>query len=322
MEENHRSIADYPLICVVGPTAVGKTALAVALAQQFDGEVINADSRQVYRGMTIGTAKPTEQELASVPHHLFDILDPCESFGLALFLDLAEKTMQEISGRSRLPIVCGGTGQYVWGLLEGQNVPPVPPDPQFRLELEGEAKTFGAEKLHRQLAAIDPARAAALDSRNVRRVIRALEIYHVTGCLPSEFLSAGKAAAGNSLVLGLTMPRDLLYRRIDERVDRMMRDDFLAEVKALMEAGYEMGEGPLASPGYRELGKYLTGDLSLQEAISRAKTQTHRLARRQYTWFKPSDPRIQWRDASEPGLPDKAEALVVSFLESQLPVIQ
>ena len=322
MDGNHRSIAEHPFICIVGPTAVGKTALAATLAQLFDGEVINADSRQVYRGMTIGTAKPTEEELASVPHHLFDILDPNESFGLALFLDLAGKTLQEISGRSCLPIVCGGTGQYVWGLVEGQRVPPVPPDPRFRTKLEGEAETVGGEELHRQLAAIDPARAAALDSRNVRRVIRALEIYHVTGRLPSEFLSAGEPAVGNSLVLGLTMPRDILYRRIDERVDRMMRDGFLAEVNALVEAGHKMGEGPLASPGYRELGKFLAGDLSLQQAVSRTKTQTHRLARRQYTWFKPSDPRIQWLDASEPGLPDKAAAMVVSFLESQPPVIQ
>ena len=322
MDGNHRSIFDCPLICVVGPTAAGKTALAVALAQQFHGEVINADSRQVYRGMTIGTAKPTEQELVSVPHHLLDILDPSESFGLALFLDLAGKSLQEISERSRLPIVCGGTGQYVWGLVEGQNVPSVPPDPKFRADKEAEAERAGADALHRQLAAIDPDRAAALDSRNVRRVIRALEIYHVTGRPPSEFLSAGEADAGNSLVLGLTMPRDLLYRRIDERVDRMMRDGFLAEVEALVEAGYEIGKGPLASPGYRELGRFLAGDLSFQEAVSRAKTQTHRLARRQYTWFKPSDPRIQWLDASEPGMPDRAAALVGSFLDSQPPVIQ
>ena len=322
MDKDHHPFSDCPLICVVGPTAVGKTALAVTLAQRFDGEVINADSRQVYRGMTIGTAKPTWQELASVPHHLFDILDPSESFGLALFLDLAGKAFQEIWERSRLPIVCGGTGQYVWALVEGQRVPPVPPDPLFRIKLEDEAETHGADELHRQLASIDPARAAALDSRNVRRVIRALEIYHVTGRLPSEFLSAKEATAGNSLVIGLAMPRDLLYRRIDERVDRMMRDGFLAEVKSLLSAGYKVGEGPLASPGYRELGKFLAGDLSLQEAVSRTKTQTHRLARRQYTWFKPSDPRIRWLDASEPGLPDKAAAMVVSFLESQPPVIQ
>ena len=322
MEGSQRTIADYPFICVVGPTAAGKTALAVALAQQFNAEVINADSRQVYRGMTIGTAKPPEEELASVPHHLFDILDPSEPFGLALFLDLAGKALQEIRERTHLPIVCGGTGQYVWGLVEGQRIPPVPPDPHLRLRLESEAETLGGDELHRQLAAIDPARAAALDSRNVRRVIRALEIYHVTGRLPSDFVSVREAAAGNSLVLGLTMPRDILYSRIDERVDRMMLDGFLAEVEALVDAGYEMGKGPLASPGYRELGNFLVGDLSMEEAVSRTKTQTHRLARRQYTWFKPTDPRIKWLDASASGLPDEAAALVVSFLKSQPPVIQ
>ena len=301
---------------------MGKTALAVALAQRFDGEVINADSRQIYRGMTIGTAKPSEEELASVPHHLVSILDLPEPFGLALFLELAGEAIRGIGERDRHPIVCGGTGQYVWGLVDGQKIPAAPPDPQFRSKLEGEAEESGADELHRQLTAIDPARAAALDARNLRRVIRALEIHHVTGRLPSEFLSEREATAGNSLVLGLTMPRDLLYRRIDERVDRMMRDGFLAEVEALAEAGFPMSEGPLASPGYRELGQFLAGDLSLEEAVSRTKTQTHRLARRQYTWFKPSDPRIHWLDASEPGLPDRAAGIILSFLESQPPVIQ
>ena len=322
MDGNHRSTVDHPLICVVGPTAVGKTALAVALARQFDGEVINADSRQVYRGMTIGTAKPAGDELAAVPHHLVDFLDPSESFGLALFLEYAGNALREIAGRGRSPVVCGGTGQYVWGLAQGQQIPAVPPDPLFRSTLEVQAERLGADELHRQLAAIDPARAAALDARNMRRVIRALEIHHSTGRLPSEFQPAPEATVRNSLVLGLTMPRDLLYRRIDWRVDRMMRDGFLAEVKELADAGFPMGKGPLASPGYRELGLHLAGELSLEEAVSRTKTQTHRLARRQYTWFKPSDPRIQWLDASEPGLLDKAAALVVSFLESQPPVIQ
>lgn len=316
------SSPDQPLLCIVGPTAVGKTALAVILAQRFGGEVINADSRQVYRGMTIGTAKPTLEEQAAAPHHLLDLLDPSESFGLALFLDKASEALREIRVRNRLPIVCGGSGQYVWGLTEGQRVPAVPPDPAFRTEMEAEAARLGAGALHRRLADIDPARAASIDARNVRRVIRALEIYHVTGRLPSEFQSAERQPAGKVLVLGLTMNRQALYRRIDERLDRMMRDGFLAEFKALADAGHEMGEGPLASPGYRELGRFLAGDLSLPEAVSRAKTQTHRLARRQYTWFKPSDPRIQWLDASEPGLADKAAALVVSFLESQSPVIQ
>ena len=315
-------MSSEPLICVVGPTAVGKTALAVSLARRFGGEVINADSRQVYQGMTVGTAKPTAEEVAEAPHHLIDILEPSERFGLALFLEYAMEAVRDIRGRGRLPIVCGGTGQYVWGLVEGQRIPAVPPDPLFRAELEAEAELVGADALHLRLASIDPARASALDARNVRRVIRALEIHHVTGRLPSEFLSAGEPSAGNALVLGLTMPRDALYRRIDERVNQMMQDGFLREVEALAEAGYLMGEGPLDSPGYRELGQYLAGEMSLDEAVARTKTQTHRLARRQYAWFKLSDSRIRWLCAEDAELPERAAAKVSAFLESEPPVIQ
>ena len=321
MTANKPPLPSEPLVCVVGPTAVGKTALSVELARRFGGEIINADSRQVYRGMTIGTAKPTEGERAVAPHHLVDILDPSESFGLGLFLEYAHEALRDIRGRGLLPIVCGGNGQYVWGLAEGQQLAAVPPDAEFRAKLEAEAERVGVEALHRRLAAIDPARAAALDARNVRRVIRALEIHHVTGRLPSE-LQPVSTQAGNALVLGLAMSRDLLYRRIDERVDRMMADGFLEEVEELRAAGFLMSSGPLNSPGYRELGQYLDGELSLEEAVERTKTQTHRLARRQYAWFKPGDPRIHWLDADEPGLVENAAASVSDFLNLRPPVIQ
>ena len=310
---------------MVGPTAVGKTALAVALGQAIGGEIINADSRQIYRGMTIGTAKPSAKEQAAVPHHLVDILDPLESFGLSLFLQHAAVAMRGIRKRGLLPIVSGGTGQYVWGLAEGQSVPSVPPDPGFRKKMEAEAERLGATGLHRRLAAIDPARAAALDPRNVRRVIRALEVHRATGQPPSASQHEPKRLLPHVLVIGLTLPREELYRRIDHRVDCMMRDGFLDEVESLASAGFPMGAGPLASPGYRELGQHLEGALSLEEAVARTKTQTHRLARRQYTWFKPSDPRIRWLDASEPDLHDKAAGMVASFLENlenRPPVIQ
>lgn len=310
-----------PLIYVVGPTAVGKTALAVALGKQFGGEVVNADSRQVYRGMTIGTAKPTEAERAVAPHHLIDILDPPENFGLGQFLERANDALRDIRERGMVPIVCGGTGQYVWALAEGQQLAAVPPDPEFRAALEAEAELAGAEVLHERLAVVDPARAAVLDSRNVRRVIRALEIHHVTGRLPSE-LQPVSAQAENSLVLGLTMPRDALYRRIDERVDRMMADGFLREVEDLRAAGFPMNTGPLNSPGYRELGQYLDGEMSLEEAVERTKTQTHRLARRQYAWFKLSDPRIRWLDADDPRMVETAGSAVSDFLNLRPPVIQ
>ena len=311
-----------PRIAIVGPTAVGKTALAVELCQRFGGEVINADSRQVYRKMDIGTAKATPAELELAPHHLLDLRDPSEQFGLGAFLPLAEAASHDITSRGKVPIVAGGTGQYVWALLEGQTVPDVPPDPEFRAVLEAEAEVEGGgPALHDRLRQIDPARAEALDARNVRRVIRALEIYHVTNQKPSEMVQVD-ATSGNYLALGLTMDREPLYQRIDDRVDAMMEAGFLAEVERLAEEGYHMGKGALDSPGYRELGQYLTGQLSLDEAISRTKTQTHRLARRQYTWFKLSDPRINWLDNSETGTLERAVELVEAYLSETSPVVQ
>ena len=310
-----------PLIAIVGPTAVGKTRLAVDLCRRFGGEVINADSRQAYQGMDIGTAKPTPDELSQAPHHLLDILDPQESFGLSTFLSLAEAAAADIYSRGKLPIVAGGTGQYVWALLEGQKVPAVPPDPEFRASLEKEAEERGAQALHDRLRQLDPVRADALDPRNVRRVVRALEIYHATNKKPSE-LAHDADTAGDYLVIGLTMERKALYRRIDDRVDAMMQAGFLAELERLAQAGYPMGQGALDSPGYRELGLHLMGELLLDDAVSRTKTQTHRLARRQYTWFKPSDPRIMWLDATDSGMPERAAELVSAYLSETNPVVQ
>ena len=306
-------------VCVVGPTAVGKTALAVALAQQVGGEIINADSRQVYRGMNLGAAKPTAAEQAAARHHLLDLLDPGESFGLGAFLIYAADALRDIRRRGQAVIVCGGTGQYVWGLVNGAGLPAAPPDWELRAKLEAEAARSGGEALHRRLAAIDPVRAAALDARNVRRVIRALEIAEVTGQRPSEFRPAAGGAPLDALVLGLTMPRADLYRRIDARVDRMMAEGFLDEARGLAAAGFRLGEGPLNSPGYRELGQYLDGDLTLDEAVQQTKLKTHRLARRQYTWFKPTDERIRWLRADDPRAGEQAAAAALGFLEGRSP---
>ena len=310
-----------PLIAVVGPTAVGKTSLAVDLCQRFGGEVINADSRQAYRGMDIGTAKPTPEELSKAPHHLLDLLEPSEDFGLGAFLPLALEAAADIAGRGKLPILAGGTGQYVWAMLEGQTVPAVPPNPELRASLERVAEEEGAKALHDQLRQVDPNRADALDPRNVRRVVRALEIYHATNQKPSEF-APGLPESADYLVIGLTMDRQALYRRIDDRVDIMIQAGFLAEVERLAQAGYPMGQGALNCPGYRELGLHLNGELSLEDAVSRTKTQTHRLARRQYTWFKPSDPRIKWLDAVATNVAEQAAELVSAYLPAGRPVIQ
>ncbi len=260
--------------------------------------------------MDIGTAKPTPEERTRVPHHLFDILTPAENFSLGQFLSMARTAIDDIIRRDSVAIVVGGTGQYVWALRQGWEVPAVPPNMEYRAELEATADEQGGHALYQRLQRLDPKRAAELDPRNVRRVIRALEIHHVTGTAPSDF----QPASGRQLhgpVIGLTVARELLYERIDRRVDHMMDSGFLAEAKNLAALGFNLGEGPLACPGYRELGKYLAGEMPLDESVRVTKFQTHRLARRQYTWFKPGDPGINWLDGLDPGLEAKAQNLAL-----------
>ena len=301
----------HHLIYIIGPTATGKTALGIAMAQRLGGEIVNADSRQVYRYLDIGAAKPTPEEQNQAVHHLLDLLPPDENFSLGMFLSLARTTIADLQERRQLPILVGGTGQYAWALYEGWNVPEIAPDLALRRQLEAEAAEKGAAELHRRLQSIDLARAGQLDPRNVRRVIRALEIHHLTGQLPSD--TGRKDADGRpGLVIGLTMERSRLYQRIDRRFDRMMEQGFLEEAQRIAGMGYRLGQGPLACPGYRELGQHLAGEISLDEAVERAKFQTHRLARRQYTWFKLSDPRIRWLDAESPDLLQQALALAQS----------
>jgi len=221
-----------PLVAIVGPTAAGKTGLAVALGGRFGGEIISADSRQVYRHMDVGTAKPTSLEQRRVSHHLLDVADPADSFSLGTFLTLARELIPVIGQRGHQPILAGGTGQYVWALLEGWRVPVVPPDPEFRTSKLREAEAQGGAVLHAELRAIDPQRAGELDPRNLRRVIRALEIHRYTGSPPSA-LAQGRRRSVTALILGLTMERERLYQRIDDRVDQMMQQGFLEEVEKL-----------------------------------------------------------------------------------------
>ena len=296
---------DAPVLFIVGPTAVGKTRLAIALAQRLGGEIINADSRQVYRYMDIGTAKPTRAERSQAVHHLVDILNPDESFSLGSFLALARQAIGDIAGRGALPIVAGGSGQYVWALQEGWQTPTVPPDEDLRWEWEEWAAREGGDALYRRLGEVDPARAAELDPRNRRRVIRALEIYQVTGQRPSAYRRAGEPLP-NCRIIGLTLEREALYRRIDERVEGMLADGLVEESRDLADRGYRLGERALACPGYRELGQYLEREISLSEAAQRTKFKTHRLARRQYTWFKAEDERIHWLEACQADLEERA----------------
>ena len=310
------------LIAVVGPTAVGKTALAIALAQRFDGEIVNADSRQVYTGMDLGTAKPTAAEQRAAPHHLISIRPPDAPVSLGEYLPLARRAIHDIAARGRQPILCGGTGQYLWALLEGWQVPQVPPDANFRTRLERRAAAEGALALWQELHRLAPARAAAIHPHNLRRTIRALEVTAAAGSGSGANPGSGSRPPippYDALIIGLTMPRAALYARIDARFDAMMAAGLPAEARRLAAAGYPLGQGPLASIGYRELGSHFAGELTLPEAVARAKTQTHRLARRQYAWFKPADPRIHWLHAADALSPDAlpinaAVALAEQFL--------
>ena len=306
------------LIAVVGPTAVGKTALAIALARRFSGEIVNADSRQVYTGMDIGTAKPTADERHASRHHLIDIRPPDAPISLGEYLPLARAAIECIAAQGKLPILCGGSGQYVWALLEGWEVPQVPPDPGLRASLERRLAGDGLTSLWEELRRLDPDRAAAIDPRNPRRVIRALEILTVTGG-GVDAVNKSPEPPYRSLILGLTADREVLYERTDTRFDAMMNQGLLDEARRLDAAGCTLGSGALAGVGYTEMGLYLQGEMSLDEAVSRAKTRTHRLVRRQYTWFKPADPHIVWLDATDALPVPEAVSLVRRFLERPNP---
>ena len=304
--------ADPPLLAIVGPTAVGKSALAVHLALRFNGEIISADSRQIYRSMDIGTAKPSPEDRQQVRHHLIDILDPRQEFSLAEFLELAHEAIQDVHTNRKLPIVTGGTGQYVWALLEGWQVPHVPPNIQLRQELQETAAREGAGALYQKLCDVDPEIASTIDQRNLRRLIRVLEIYHGTGMPPST-LRQKQQPPYSPLIIGLTMEREALYRTIDRRVDQMVENGLVEEVRSLIDMGCSPSLPCMSSMGYKETFLYLKSELTLEEATRRIKHGTHRFARHQYAWFRPGDPRICWLQASR-GVFQTAEGLVHAFL--------
>ncbi|MFC2027152.1 tRNA (adenosine(37)-N6)-dimethylallyltransferase MiaA [Chloroflexota bacterium] len=286
-----------PLIAVVGPTAIGKSGLAIELAQKLSGEIVNADSRQIYRYMDIGTAKPTLKEQSTVPHHLFDIVNPDEEFSLALYRDLATKSISNIHKKGNLPIVVGGSGQYVWTVLEGWTIPEVPPNPQLRQELESRAEREGGDALYLELKTLDPEAAVKIDPRNVRRVIRAVEVCHLTG-EPFSELRMKNPPDYDMQILGLTTDRTKLYDRVDRRVDIMIEQGFIEEVRGLLERGYSLELPAMSSLGYREIGRFINGEIDLPETRQQIKFITHKFARHQYSWFRLSDPRIQWFDSA------------------------
>ena len=292
-----KAAASYrpPLIAVVGPTAAGKTELALALAAELGGEIISADSRQVYRGMDVGTAKATPAQQAAAPHHLLDVVNPDQVVTLAEYQRLAYACIADVQARGRVAFLVGGTGQYVHAVTEGWVIPAVAPDLALRAGLEGEARASGSQALHDRLAALDPVAAARIDHRNVRRVIRALEVCLTTGHPISE-LQARRSPPFRTCWLGVTRPRAELYARIDARVDGMMAVGLVEEVRRLMDAGYGLHLPAMSGLGYRQIGQYLSGDISLAEAVARIKKQTRRFVQQQHNWFRPDDPEIHWVD--------------------------
>ena len=276
------------VLFIIGQTAVGKSALALTVAAQHNGEIISADSRQIYRQMDIGTAKPTRAELAQVPHHLIDVVAPDQVFTLAQYRDAALAQIAAIATRGRLPMVVGGTGQYVAALLEGWSIPELPPNEALRAELATRAAHDGGADLYAQLQTLDPVAAASIHATNVRRVMRALEVCLITG-QPFSQLRQREELTFAPRVIWLTSDTPALYARIDQRVDAMLQAGLLAEVEALRAAGYGWELPAMSGIGYREFMPYFACEATLAAVVERIKFDTHAFARRQATWFRRFD---------------------------------
>ena len=306
------------IIAVVGPTASGKSALALTLAERLGGEIVSCDSMQIYRGMDIGTAKPTLAERAAVPHHLIDIAEPEEAFSAVDYIAAAGEAVSDILSRGKLPILCGGTGLYLDAFLRGESVETPGADPAVREELAALAAERGGEYLHGLLAEVDPESAAAIHPNNLRRVIRALELYRATGVTKTEWDRRSREAPCrfHATVLGLSYQnREILYGRIERRVDQMVAEGLLGEVRALAARGvFERSPTAAAAIGYKELLPYLAGECTLDEALAELKTATRRYAKRQMTWFS-AKPYVRWIKADDGETVRNYEEIVNMALE-------
>ncbi len=288
------------LIAVVGATATGKTAVGVELALALGGEVINGDSRLFYRGMDVATAKPTEHEMRGVPHHLIDILNPNEQFNLAEYLNLARSTISDIADRGKLPVLVGGSGQYVWALIEGWEVPEIEPDPVLRAELEQRLVRDGVGALARELVSIAPEVAKDIDLLNPRRVIRAIERVQANAATSSGYArQKAEDPPFNAIVIGLCAQRTVLHRRVLDRLGTMLETGWQAEVETLLREKYTGEDRAMSGIGYPQMISHIAGEIDLDETVRLTAVATNRLIRRQANWFKRDDKRIQWSDMTE-----------------------
>jgi len=286
------------LVMIVGPTAVGKTNLAVRISGVIPCEVVSADSRQIYRGMDIGTAKPTQAEQAAVRHHLIDIVNPDQVLTLPLYVQLAEQAIADITQRNKLPLLVGGTGQYIRAIREGWIVPAVAPNYPLRAELYSIAEQQGPEVLHERLEKVDPQAAAHIDYRNIRRVVRALEVFQTLG-EPISSLQSKHPPSYQMVIIGLTLPREKLYHKADLRIEQMLKNGLVDEVAGLVKQGYGFNLPAMSGLGYQQIGAFLRGEITLDEAVTLIKRGTRRFIRHQYNWFRLDDPEIKWLNADD-----------------------
>lgn len=282
------NVEDRPLVVLTGPTAVGKTALSIKLAKTLNGEIISADSMQVYRGMDIGSAKVTREEMDGVPHHLIDVLDPEDAFNVVTFQAMAKDAIEEIYSRGRIPILAGGTGFYIQAVLNDIDFTQDAGPDDLRAKLEDEAKRLGSHVLYKRLQQVDPEGARAIHPNNVKRVIRALEYYAETGQKISDHNEAQrkKESPYRFAYFVLTMDRAALYQRIEKRIDIMLDQGLVDEVKRLRAAGCHRGMVSMQGLGYKEILDYLEGSCTLEEAVYTLKRDTRHFAKRQLTWFR------------------------------------
>jgi len=305
-----------PLVVIVGPTAVGKTEVAIQLASRLNGEIVSADSRLFYRWMDIGTAKPTPEQRQQVTHHLIDIVEPDDPLSLATFQNAARQAISTIHERRHLPFLVGGTGQYIHAVIEAWQVPAVEPQPALRRVLERWAQQISPEGLHARLAVLDPEAAMRIEPRNLRRTVRALEVILSTGLRFSE-QRLRIPSPYRTLILGLNRPRQELYARVDDRIQGMFDAGFVDEVRDLLSRGFSPELPALSAIGYREIVNYLSGKTGLDEAIAQIKRKTRIFVRRQANWFKRDDAEILWFDL-RPGTLDEMEGIIRTWL-SQFP---
>jgi tRNA dimethylallyltransferase len=310
IKENH------PVVVILGPTAVGKSEWAVELAKKLSAEIISADSRLFYRGMDIGTAKPSIDERAGIKHYLIDIADPDETYSLAQFKSSARSAIVDIRRRGKLPFLVGGTGQYIRGVVENWTIPEVMPDQILRRVLEDWSQVIGTDGLHNRLACIDPQAAERIDYRNLRRTVRALEVIFHTGLRFSEQARKGPSPY-KVFNIGLTRPRSELYARIDARIDEMIAAGFVYEVQNLLDKGYTPTLPSFSAIGYREIAAYLYGEISLEEAVRVIRRRSRIYVRRQANWFKPDDPAIHWFDLQTSDM-DAIEVRISDWLDNIL----